>query len=99
MAFSSVEFFFMLVMALGSRCFSQDLCSLSSKARGFAGPLNADAYTVLDTIGKVVPFNTRTIKLFPSSNALVKQKGGAAAQLCGDGGTERWIFFDPTYID
>ena len=89
----------LLGLAAGAGCLSQDLCSLSEQARGFAPPRDADAYTVLDTIGRVVPFQTRTIKLFPTSNALVKQRGGAAAQLCGHNANERWIFFDPDYVE
>jgi len=97
--FRKRQFLWVLGLAVGSLCFSQDLCSLSSKGRGLARPSYADAYAVLDTIGRVVPFETRTIKLFPSSDALVKQRGGAAAQLCGNISDERWIFFDPDYID
>jgi len=89
----------LLGLTASASCFSQDLCSLPEQARGFAPPLDADAYTVLDAIGKVGPFATRTIKLFPSSNALVMQRGGAAAQLCGHNANERWIFFAPEYID
>jgi hypothetical protein len=94
-----------LVLSVTGRCFSQgkqrDLCDLphEQQGRGFAGPLNADAYDVLATIGRVVPFQTHTIQLFPSSSALVKQMGGAAARLCGQYSNERWIFFDQTYID
>lgn len=92
-------FLLYLLLAAGSNCFSQDdLCKLPMEGRGFAAPANASAYQVLDAIGEVVPFETRTIRLFPSSGALVKQRGGAAAQLCGHP-TERWIFFDQVYID
>jgi hypothetical protein len=90
---------FLLELAAAGMCVAQGLCSLPTQARGFAPPPSADAYTVLDTIGKVVPFQTRTIRLFPSSSALVKERGGAAAQLCGDNSAERWIFYDPVYID
>jgi hypothetical protein len=83
----------------GGRCFSQDLCSLLSQERSLAGPFNADARTVLDTLGHVVPFESGAIRLFSSSNTLVKQKGGAAAALCGQNANERWIFFDPGYLD
>ena len=89
----------LVLLLCGVDSFSQDLCDIQSKASGFSAPLSSDAYAVLDAIGKVVPFNTRTIRLFPSSDSLVKQRGGAAAQLCGQYSNERWIFFDPTYID
>jgi hypothetical protein len=92
----------LLVLAAGGRCFSQtNLCELpfQGQGHGFAPPLNADAYEVLDSIGKVVPFQTRTIRLFPSSADLVKQRGGAAAIICGQHKEDRWIFFDPTYIE
>jgi hypothetical protein len=78
-------------------CTAQDLCSLPAQAQGFAPPEDVDAYTVLDTIGKIVPFQTRTVSLWPSSSSLVRQRGGAAAQICN--GTQRWIFYDPAYID
>jgi len=81
-------------------CGAEDLCGLPTKARGLGPPKsNLDAYTVLDSIGRVVPFQTRTIQVFPSSDSLVRERGGAAAQLCGIGSTERWIFYDPTYVD
>ena len=35
---------------------------------------------------------------FPSSDARVKGQGGAAAQMCGPAGRDRWIFYDETYI-
>jgi Protein of unknown function (DUF1566) len=94
----SVWRLFILVLVAARICVAQSLCDLPTKARGFMPPSSADAYTVLDAIGKVVPFQTRTIRVFPSSNYLVTRRG-AAAQLCGTASTERWIFYDPTYIE
>lgn len=88
----------LLLLIASGDCFSQDLCSLLEGGRGLAARPDASAFEVLDTIGKVVPFETHTIRLQASSSALVKQLGGAAAKLCGHP-TERWIFFDQAYID
>lgn len=95
-----LRFLFFSALTFSGSCFSQNLCSIPANGHGFSPPQSQDAYAVLDAIGQVVPFETRTIKLFPSSDILVTQKGGAAAKLCdGIGGTERWIFFDPKYIE
>ena len=89
----------MLALMVARFCAAEDLCDLPTRARGFKPPSNADAYTVLDAIGRVVPFQTRTIRVFPSSSDLVSDRGGAAAELCGTASTERWIFYDPQYIE
>jgi hypothetical protein len=91
---------FLSVLAVAGLCFGQDLCKLPGQGSGFGSQTLTDADGVLDEIGKVVPFRSRSFKLFATLSPLVKQKGGAAAQLCnGANGSERWIFYDPAYID
>ena len=91
---------FLSVLAVAGLCFGQDLCKLPGQGSGFGSQTLTDADGVLDEIGKVVPFRSRSFKLFATLSPLVKQKGGAAAQLCnGVNGSERWIFYDPAYID
>lgn len=80
-----------------THCAAQDLCGLTRDGIGFRAPSTESAFAVLDRIAKVVPFESRTIRLLPSNNDAVARKGGAAAQLCN--ATERWIFYDPTYVD
>jgi hypothetical protein len=91
-----------LAMFFGSvdlgNCLAQDLCSLTTGARGFYASRNDDAFKVLDTIGKVIPFQTRTLMILQSSDRLVRERGGAAAEICNNG-TQRWIFYDPQYIE
>jgi len=86
------------VMAAPELCRAQDLCGLTSGAVGFSLPSNPDAKSALDLIGRTAAIDTGNIRLRESSSELVRKKGGAAAQLCGPGGAERWIFFDPAYV-
>src|SRR5579871_406386 len=82
------------VLFLCANGHGQGLCDLLGRPAGS----NAQAYSALDRIGKVIPSDLRTIHLYPSSDPMVQQRHGAAAQMCGSGSSERWIFYDPSYI-
>jgi hypothetical protein len=72
-------------------CFAadRDPCTVSK--------LNAStaSYDMLEKIAIVVPFDRQSYFLYESQDPLVK--GRAVARLCG--GTEKWILYDPAYID
>ena len=92
----SQKLFVWTALAITQACAAQDqLCDLIKKTQGFAPPAAPEAYTFLDRVGKVIGTPTE-VRLFPTSSTLVSKR--AAAQLCGSGQTERWVFYDGAYL-
>jgi len=83
-------------LAIAPACVAEDLCPLLTEEQGFAPPAIPEAYAFLDSVGKLLGTPTG-IRLFPSSNALVNKR--AAAQMCGPGANQRWIFYDESYLN
>lgn len=82
-----------LLCLTGHLCFCQDLCDIP-KLRA-----STEASAALDRIIVVVGFNPGSVLLYESSDAKVKQKGGAMSLACNIAtGTERWIVYDPNSI-
>jgi len=83
-------------LAIAPACCAENLCPLLAAAQGYALPAAPEAYTFLDSIGKLLGTPTR-LRLFPSSSPLVAKR--AAAQMCGAAANERWIFYDQSYLN
>lgn len=77
-------------------CLAEDLCPLLQEHQGYAPSAAPEAYEFLDSLGNLLGTPTE-IRLFPSSDARVSKR--AAAQVCGAGGDERWIFYDESYLN
>jgi formylglycine-generating enzyme required for sulfatase activity len=83
-------------LTMAPTCAAQgDLCPLLRASLGLP-PLDArEALPFLNSLDKLLGTPT-AIRLLPSSNALVSKR--AAAQMCGPAGTERWVFYDESYL-
>jgi formylglycine-generating enzyme required for sulfatase activity len=88
---------FWIALAIAPACAAQaQLCELITKNQGFAPPAAPEDYAFLDRVGKVIGTPTE-VRLFPTPSSLVSKR--AAAQLCGPGQTERWVFYDGAYFN
>jgi hypothetical protein len=90
------QLLFWIGLAIAPPCLAEDLCPLLKEKQGFAPQAIPEAYAFLESVGKLLGTPTG-IRLFPSANALVKNR--AAAQMCGPAANQRWIFYDESYLN
>ena len=91
-----------LHLFIGSKpCIAYDYCDLlsGSYAVGAVGfnPPDATALEIVRTLSNAVGFDAKTFMLRDSRDASLRAQG-AAAEVCNQG-TQRWIFYDPDFVN
>jgi hypothetical protein len=85
-----VRLIFCLCILCTGLCFAQDRdpCTVQKLS-------GRDAYAILEKIAAVVPFDPQSFFLYESQAQVVK--GRAVSRMCN--GSERWILYDPEYVE